>query len=456
MQNFQLTRRAVLAGMGATALTARMGNAATAPTPLTAQRAMAQIAPEGYPQTEVWSYDGTLPGPQLRVPQGASLQRRFVNKLDVPSSVHWHGIRIDNAMDGVAGLTQDAVPPGQTFDYEFVVPDAGTYWYHAHTNSMEQVARGLSGALIIEEPDAPDVDRDEVLLLDDWLLDPDTAQLEPDFTHPMDLSHGGRFGNLVGTNGHYALTVTAKRHERLRLRLINAANARIFVLRLTGLSGWQVALDGMPLPAPEPIPEELVLAPAQRVDLIVDVTGDGAQAAIERLGNDEQWHSQIAFEISGEASRTRRDAPAPLPPNPNMAPTDLTQARLLEMKIEGGAMGRMSRNQMQGLMQSGNFWTLAGKAGPGDTPFARLSKGEPVRLRFVNDTAFPHAMHLHGMHFREVLEDGSLGPMRDTVLTFAGRSHEIAFTADNPGKWLLHCHMLAHAAAGMSSWIDVT
>ncbi|OWY07949.1 copper oxidase [Thioclava sp. F42-5] len=455
MRNFQLTRRAVLAGMGASALTARAGGAATAPTLLTAQVAKAQIAPEGYPQTEVWSYDGTLPGPELRVAQGVRLQRRFVNKLAVPSSVHWHGIRIDNAMDGVAGLTQDAVPPGQTFDYDFRVPDAGTYWYHAHTKSMEQVARGLSGALIVEEPEAPDVDRDEVLLLDDWLLDPDTAQLEPDFTHPMDLSHGGRFGNLVGTNGHYALTLTAKRHERLRLRLINAANARIFVLRLTGLSGWQVALDGMPLPAPEAIPEELVLAPAQRVDLIVDVTSDGAEAAIERLGNDQQWQRQVGFAISGEASRTRRDPPAVLPPNPNMDPPDLTQARPLEMKIEGGAMGRMSRNRMQALMQSGNFWTLAGQAGMGDTPFAKLSQGEPVRLRFVNDTAFPHAMHLHGMHFRELREDGSLGPMRDTVLTIPGRSHEIAFTADNPGKWLLHCHMLAHAAAGMTSWIKV-
>lgn len=453
MQSFQPTRRAVLAGMGASALTARAGFAETVPIPLTAQRAMAQIAPEGYPQTEVWSYDGTLPGPELRLAQGTRLQRRFVNQLDVPSTVHWHGIRIDNAMDGVAGLTQDAVPPGASFDYDFLVPDAGTYWYHAHTNSMEQVARGLSGALVVEERDAPDVDRDEVLMLDDWLLDPETAQIAPDFTHPMDLSHGGRFGNLIGTNGHYALTLTAKRNERLRLRLINAANARIFVLRLAGLSGWQVALDGMPLPAPEPVPQEIVVAPAQRVDLIVDVTGKAA--AIERLGNDQEWHRQVGFEVSGQASRTRRAAPASLPANPNMDAPDLAQARALEMKIEGGAMGRMPMSRMRGMMQDGKFWTLGGQAGPVDAPFARLSQGEPVRLRLINDTAFPHAMHLHGMHFREVLAEGRLGPMRDTFLTDAGASHEIAFAADNPGKWLLHCHMLAHAAAGMTSWIEV-
>ncbi|SOC03591.1 FtsP/CotA-like multicopper oxidase with cupredoxin domain [Rhodobacter sp. JA431] len=456
MQSFHLTRRAVLAGLGATALSARAGFADPAPIPLTAQRALAQIAPEGYPQTEIWSYDGRLPGPELRLAQGTRLQRRFVNSLEVPSSVHWHGIRIENAMDGVAGLTQEAVAPGASFDYDFVAPDAGTYWYHAHTHSMEQVARGLSGALIVQERDAPDVDRDEVLMFDDWLLDPQTAQIAPDFSHPMDLSHGGRFGNLIGTNGRFALTLRAKRHERLRLRLINAANARIFVLRLTGLSGWQVALDGMPLPAPEPIAQEIVLAPAQRIDLIVDVTAEGQEAAIERLGNDAQWSRQVGVQITGAASRSRRAPPAALPPNPKMDPPDLAQARPLEMKIEGGAMGRMPMSRMRGLMQSGKFWTLGGQAGPVDPPFARLFLGEPVRLRMVNDTAFPHAMHLHGMHFREVLEGERFGPMRDTLLTEAGASHEIAFTADNPGKWLLHCHMLAHAAAGMTSWIEVS
>jgi FtsP/CotA-like multicopper oxidase with cupredoxin domain len=455
MQNFKPTRRAVLAGAGASALTWRAGFAQTAPVVLTAQRASVQIAPEGYPQTEVWAYDGALPGPQLRVPQGARLRRRFVNKLDVASSIHWHGIRIDNAMDGVAGLTQDAVPPGNSFDYDFTLPDAGSYWYHAHTNSMEQVARGLSGPLIVEEPEAPDVDRDEVLMLDDWLLNPETAQIDPDFSQPMDLSHGGRLGNLIGTNGRFNHRLAVKRHERLRLRLINAANARIFVLRLVGLSGWQVALDGMPLLTPQPVAQELILAPAQRIDLIVDVTAEGAQAAIERLGNDDQWHAQIGFEIAGQTSRARRDPPSALPPNPRMDLPDLAQARQLEMKIEGGAMGRMAMGQMRSLMQSGKFWTLGGQAGPGEAPFARLSRGEPVRLRLLNDTAFPHAMHLHGMHFREVLPEGRFGPMRDTILTMAGQSQEIAFIADNPGKWLLHCHMLAHAAAGMTSWIEV-
>ena len=106
-------------------------------TKLTARPASMQLAPPSYPKTDIWGYDGIMPGPELRIARGARVQRSFRNALPQASSVHWHGIRIDNAMDGVAGLTQLAVEPGQTFDYDFVAPDAGTYWYHAHNRSVE-------------------------------------------------------------------------------------------------------------------------------------------------------------------------------------------------------------------------------------------------------------------------------------------------------------------------------
>ena len=126
------------------------------PMPLTASVADVQLAPPDYPKTRIWGYDGQMPGTLIRVKQGDRIMRRFVNDLPQASSVHWHGLRIDNAMDGVAGLTQDAVPPGGTFDYDFTAHDAGTYWYHAHNRSMEQVARGLYGALIVEEAEPVD------------------------------------------------------------------------------------------------------------------------------------------------------------------------------------------------------------------------------------------------------------------------------------------------------------
>ena len=432
-------------------------------TELTARPASTQLAPPSYPKTDIWGYDGMMPGPELRIARGARVQRSFRNALPEASSVHWHGIRIDNAMDGVAGLTQSPVAPGASFDYDFTLPDAGTYWYHAHTNSMEQVARGLSGPLIVDEADAPDVDRDEVLMLDDWLIDPETGGFMEPFAHPMMMSHGGRTGNLVGVNGRFDFALTAQKHERLRLRLINAANARIFVLRLQGMAGWTVALDGMPLPAPETVEGEIVLAPAQRVDLIVDVTAEeGSPAGLLMSQDDDSWVALADMTVSGSRARVARPAPAALPPNPRTDLPDLAQARQFEMAMEGGAMAGMESALFEGerlgfreLVSRGQFWALAGQVGRSDTPFASLSRGETVRLRLSNDTVFPHAMHLHGMHFRELRGDGSLGPLRDTILSLPQEPLEIAFVADNPGKWLFHCHMLAHAASGMTTWIEV-
>lgn len=431
---------------------------------LTARKASVQLAPAGYPATEVWSYDGTLPGPVIRVPQGGRVTRRLVNELDVPTSIHWHGIRIDNAMDGVSGLTQDPVPPGDFYDYDFEVPDAGTYWYHAHKNSMEQVARGLSGVLIVDETTPPDVDRDEILMIDDWLLDSETGSFVEPFGHPMVMSHGGRTGNLIGVNGRYDYALSAKQGERLRLRLINAANARIFVLRLQGLQGWTVALDGMPLDAVEPITGDIVMAPAQRVDLIVDVTASaGEPAALLAYMDDDSLQALAEVTVTGSSDAPARPEPAPFPPNPHSDLPDVSDAVSLEMAMEGGAMAGMDSALYEGerlgfreLIDKGQFWALAGQAGMSDTPFADLKLGQTVRVRLDNRTAFAHGMHLHGMHFREIRADGSFGPLRDTILSFPDEPLEIVFVAHNPGKWLFHCHMLAHAASGMTTWISVS
>ncbi len=430
---------------------------------LTARAARLQLLPDSYPPTEIWGYDSTIPGPEIRVKQGERVRRRFANALPQDSSVHWHGIRIDNAMDGVAGVTQAPVAPGDSFDYDFAAPDAGTYWYHAHNRSWEQVARGLHGPLIVEEAEAPDVDREEVLVLDDWLLNPESGQIDDSFDHPMMMSHGGRIGNYITTNGRYNLSLPARRHERLRLRLINASNARIFPLKLSGLAGWIVALDGMPLAAPSPVEDVLVLGPAQRADLIVDVLAQEGEDADLVHVDDPDAFSQVVFPVSGTASQSRRAPPAALPPNPNMNMPDLAGATPLRLVMSGGAMGRMQSAILNGerkgfreLAASGYFWAFNDMADMTETPLADLSMGEPVRLEIVNDTVFPHAMHLHGMHFREVSDKGEFGPLRDTIVMGGGETREIAFTADNPGDWLFHCHMLSHAPSGMMTWLRVT
>lgn len=457
-------RNFMMQGAVATAALAlpRMASATPGFTQVRGQTALVQLAPPDYPKTEIWGYDGLMPGPALRLDQGARVQRRFQNDLPQASSIHWHGIRIDNAMDGVPGLTQPAVAPGAGFDYDFTVPDAGTYWYHAHNRSVEQVARGLYGALIVAEKDAPDADRDEVLILDDWLLDPETAQINADFEAPHDRSHGGRSGNFIATNGQFNFETDVQQHERLRLRLINAANARIFGLGLAGMTGWIVALDGMPLAQPEPVTEALILGPGQRADLIVDITAaQGESAHLVRLDGKDPV-SQAAFPVTGQAATTPRSAPKALPPNSRVEVTGLETATKLRLNMQGGAMGSLdaailngSRTSFGDMVKANEFWSFNGIVGMTDTPLATLSRGETVSLDIVNDTAFPHAMHLHGMHFREVMADGSQGPFRDTLLLAGGESRTIGFIADNPGDWLFHCHMLSHAASGMMTWIRV-
>ncbi len=317
--------------------------------------------------------------------------------------------------------------------------------------------------MVVEEHVAPEVDRDEVLILDDWLLNPETAQIDLEFEAPHDRSHAGRRGNFIATNGRADYQQSVKRHERLRLRLINAANARIFELALSGMEGWAMSYDGMPLEFPEKVDRNFLLSPGQRVDLIVDIIAEpGETAHLVRI-DDQRGISQAPFKVDGEATATRRPSPAPLPPNPNMEIGGVDTAKRLRLNMEGGAMGQLNTAILEGeqksfrqLVQANQFWAFNGTVGMTEYPFAQMTRGETARLEIYNDTSFPHAMHLHGMHFREIFKDGSLGPLRDTFLMFGGETREIAFVAHNPGKWLFHCHMLSHAASGMMTWVEVS
>jgi len=212
-----MNRREFLITTSVAALVPRITLAST-PTELVAQPVSAQILPVGEPATPMLGFNGSTPGPVLRTRQGEIFDIRFRNQIGEGSAVHWHGLRIDNAMDGVPGLTQDVVEVDAEFAYRFRAPDAGTFWYHSHNRSWEQVAKGLYGPLIVEELTPPDVDHDLIVLIDDWRMT-EAGTLADGFENMHDQAHQGRLGNYARALVEPSTPV--RRGDRVRLRLIN-------------------------------------------------------------------------------------------------------------------------------------------------------------------------------------------------------------------------------------------
>ncbi len=432
-----MNRRDFLLALAATALTPATGWAAPSGFRLKAEPVTTRLLPDGQGVTRMLGFNGSSPGPEIRARQGGRVAVSFENGIDGASAVHWHGIHIDNAMDGVPGLTQAAVKPGGAFDYVFDAPHPGTYWYHSHERSWEQVAKGLYGPLIVEERDPPRVDHDITVVLDDWRLTR-SGGLAPNFGNRHDFSHDGRLGNFARA---LLSREAVRRGDRVRLRLINTATARIFRVRIGGGDGIVVAHDGMPLAKPAPL-GELVLAPAQRTDVILDVAAPVTFAMATRRG---------AYELGKIAAQGVNPAPidapiAPLPPV-DIPPPDRKKARRLTLAMQGGAMGGRHRGK--------DFWAFNDYSGMPYEPWQRFARGETALITMKNDTAFPHGIHIHGHHFHEVGEDGTPGHYRDTTLVDPRRSRDVLCVFDNPGKWLIHCHTLAHQASGMKTWVEV-
>ena len=463
-----VTRRTMLAGAAAGIASLsfpRSGFAAPARTRLVA--APSRQALEFGKATrlvDTWSYNGTVPGPLLRYRVGDRLEVLFENRLDEPTAVHWHGLRPPNAMDGAAPLTQAPVEPGSSMTYAFDLTDAGTYWYHTHFRGWNQQDRGLYGVVIVDERDPPKVDRDVLLVLDDWVLDRD-GRLDTNFGQMHEWAHAGRLGNLATINGSANAAVPLTPGERVRIRLVNVANAQIFALLFPGHTPVVIAEDGNPV-APRAVGEEpLVLGPGQRVDLVLDATGKaGSDHPIKAYTLTDEitlgW-----FSYRDEPGGSGLVGPAVAPPEANARPAlAIHGARRIELRMQGGAMGRMRGAMMGGrmmgmrdLVANGRVWAFNGVAGDMETPLVTLERGETVVVDMINDTAFPHAMHLHGMHFREIERNGRPvdGPWRDTTVMTSGDRVSIAFAAETAGKWMLHCHMIEHQAGGMMTFVDV-
>ena len=425
------------------------------------------LAGAPHPETDVWYYSGRVPGPEIRVRRGDRLRVLVENRLSEETTVHWHGVRVPNAMDGVPHVTQKPIAPGESFTYEFECPDAGTFWYHPHQRSHEQVGRGLYGALIVEEEQPPDVDRDLTWVLDDWRLLKD-ASISDDFGNFHDVSHAGRIGNTVTLNGTVPDAFAVQAGERIRLRLINAANARVFGLTFEGHEPLVIAIDGQPVEPHVPTGGRVVLGPAMRIDVVVDMTGNPG----ERFHVIDSFYENLEYRLLhlayGDAA-LRDAAPEAFagPLENGLAEPNLTAAERHEVVLGGGMMGRMTSAMVGGreidlrtMMHSGLAWAINGVAATGHVhdPLLTFERDQSYVLKITNDTVWPHPMHLHGHSFRVIARNGQPTRFRewqDTVLIPARETADIALVADNPGDWMFHCHILEHQLGGMMGVVRV-
>jgi FtsP/CotA-like multicopper oxidase with cupredoxin domain len=416
----------------------------------------------GRPVT-TWAYNGSVPGPLVRVRAGEVLRARLDNRLPEATTIHWHGVALRNDMDGVPGVTQPPVQPGGHFTYEFTVPAPGTYFFHPHVGV--QLDRGLYAALVVEDPDEPGrYDREAVVVLDDWTdgLGPSPAAIMASLQRSGGMSMdaimqamtgpaaGGPLGGAGGEVAYprYLLngrppedpaTLAARPGQRLRLRLVNAAADTAFRVALGGHRLQVTHSDGYPL---DPVTvDTLVMGMGERYDLLVDLQEGVFPLVAVAEGKRGQARGLLragrGTPPPARARPTELDGrlldPARLRADPSVALPQRSPARTHRLTLSGG-MGEFR-------------WTINGRTFDPDRPLP-LRAGERTRLVFENPSMMFHPMHLHGHTFAVQHPTGS-GPRKDTVIVAPMQRLAVDLDADNPGQWVVHCHNLYHMEAGM-------
>ncbi len=359
-----------------------------------------------------YTLNGTSPGPVIRAELGQLVEVRLVNEsVQDGTTVHWHGVDVPNAADGVAGVTQDAVPVGGSHTYRFRAEQAGTFWYHSHQVSHEQVLRGLFGALVVTPPGG--VGTTEALAL-------------------VHLYGGTRTVN--GRSGESR--VDAAPGERVRVRVVNTDNAPMSAW-VTGAPFRVLAVDGAD-----------VHEPGEVRDVAVEVTG-GARADLEVV-------APARVELGGAVVLVGDGAPRPAS-RPTAVLDPLTYGTPAPLGFDPAAPGRSFDyviGRSPGFLDGvpGLWWTVNGHLYP-DVPMYVVAEGDVVRMRLENRSGEGHPMHLHGHHAVVLSRDGAPATGSpwwvDSLEVGNGETYEIAFVADNPGLWMEHCHNLPHAAEGL-------
>jgi len=408
---------------------------------LEARETLWEIAPG---QTvSAWGYQGSVPGPAIVARVGDTLVAHLVNRLPEPTLIHWHGLRLPSSMDGTDNV-QTVVQPGESFEYRFTLPDAGTFWYHSHANETVQIERGLYGALVVLGPDEPVFDADRVLVLDDVKIDR-RGQIAKKALFDR---HSGREGQVTLINGRTQPELQIGAGQVERWRLVNACSSRYIRLSLGGRPFRLIGGDGGLRDEAVTVTETL-LTPGERVELAVGPFEDeGAEIAIESLPYRRTLMRRPRYSKWGTLRvGARSPSRASIPPQlatvaALVPPGPVTATRTVRL----GA--RMTTH--------GHDWLINGQTHHQDAP---VKVGELQIWDIVNETGMDHPFHLHGFFFQVVAVDGKPtvpAVWEDTVNVVARGKLTIAFRADDrPGEWMYHCHILEHHAAGMMGHFQV-
>ena len=394
----------------------------------------------GETPSEIWTYNGQLPGPTLQARVGDEVTIHFTNDLPEPTTIHWHGLRISDAMDGVPAI-QQAVRPGETFTYRFSPPEPGTFWYHPHVRAHEQVERGLHGAFVVHPREEPEGVGERVFVVDDVQLNADgsLAEFTLDSEH-VTQSHG-RVGTQLLVNGQLDPPMApASPSTSERWRVVNVSNASSMRVTVRGGLARVIARDGGLLETPLDL-DVVDLPVGGRVDFEVrGVAGEALALEVEAgkhaVGKPSVVAAGVPWNVSTTSWATWPDAPAVQVSSPQ-------QELALTFGRAGGGTDRT--------------WTVNGNEWGEHTPIP-LNADVPTRIRVVDESSAPHPFHLHGQFFRVVSRNGVLTDDKaayDTVMLGPDEDVELFTTLDTPGRWMAHCHILAHAERGMMTELVV-
>ena len=460
----KVTRRAILKasagvacgfGLGWTGNSIRSALAAPEPQILKPRKIEAKLTGTDLTRDVLTYGDAGMP-PVLRMKKGAAFAARLANGIDEPTTIHWHGIRVPNKMDGVPFLVQPYVYTGDQFDYAFTPPDAGTFWYHPHCNTLIQMGHGLTGVIVVENPSDPEFDAEVVLNLRDWRLGGDGQFIEQ--YRPRDAARTGTFGTVRTANWIEQPQYDAPSGGLVRLRVAITDVTRIYSFRVQGADATVIAIDGNPLPKPFPL-DLIQLGPGQRLELAIRMPdNEGALVSLEDIRGTK---SAVLATLRSSGTSLRRDARdlAPLEPNP-IEHVDIASAQHIRLALSATAEN-VSADSICGSLGY-SFWAINKVPWPGDTPdptapLAELKLGKSYVIDMENLTPHAHPIHLHGMSFT-VLSSSKrqVQPLiSDTYLIQADEKVQLGFVADNPGDWLLHCHLIEHQKTGMTSYLRV-